>query len=323
MFQNVKKNSARLSAPSEVAPTSAVERGPFRIQVVAERAGVPAATLRAWERRYGVPSPARTTSSYRLYSVEDIERVRSMRQLCEGGMSASEAAKLVLATHPVLQPSPPSGDVLDEVKQRILRAADDFDSERLDAELLRLAFSGDAITVHERVVSPLLVEVGHSWAEGSLNVAQEHFLSERLEAMLRNALTFLRPAAGEPVFLACVSGEHHVLGLLGAALKLAGSGASPTLLGADTPPEAIAEVVARRRPRLVGLSVTRVPARPKTLFEAYSAAMDGVPWMVGGEAAAELGPIVESAGGHVAHADWHELALQLLGPARTTRKEHR
>lgn len=35
-------------------------RGPYRINVVAELVGVPSATLRAWERRYGVPSPDRS-----------------------------------------------------------------------------------------------------------------------------------------------------------------------------------------------------------------------------------------------------------------------
>ena len=37
--------------------------GRYRIHAVAEATGVPAATLRAWERRYGIPAPVRTTSA--------------------------------------------------------------------------------------------------------------------------------------------------------------------------------------------------------------------------------------------------------------------
>ena len=49
--------------------------GPFRINVAAELCGVPAATLRAWERRYGIPVPRRTPSAYRLYTAEDVEQI--------------------------------------------------------------------------------------------------------------------------------------------------------------------------------------------------------------------------------------------------------
>ncbi|WP_434422398.1 MerR family transcriptional regulator [Nannocystis pusilla] len=46
--------------------------GRYRIQSVAEMTGVSAATLRAWERRYGLPAPRRSSSAYRLYSDRDV-----------------------------------------------------------------------------------------------------------------------------------------------------------------------------------------------------------------------------------------------------------
>ena len=48
----------------------------YRINAVAEMTGVPAPTLRAWERRYGIPRPGRSESSYRLYSDADVAEVR-------------------------------------------------------------------------------------------------------------------------------------------------------------------------------------------------------------------------------------------------------
>ena len=68
------------------------ENGRYRIQSVAEMTGVSAATLRAWERRYGVPTPSRTASAYRLYGDEDVALVaqrpeaqgyRAVMALCE------------------------------------------------------------------------------------------------------------------------------------------------------------------------------------------------------------------------------------------------
>ena len=311
-FKLVKKTPPR-SAP-------AAAEGPFRIQVVAERSGVPAATLRAWERRYGIPVPSRTSAAYRLYSLRDVENVRAMRELCDRGMSAAEAAKTVLSTQVAAKPTPLLADPIEEAKRRILEAAAALDAERLDAELMRMAYAGDAFTLYERVVAPLLVNVGNLWTEGQVSVAQEHFLSERLETMLRNSLALMRPQSGPLVLMACVAGEHHVLGLLGAALQFSGWGARPILLGADTPPDAIRDAVGRRRPAIVGLSVQRVPARPKTLFDEYATAMDGVPWIVGGEASEEIGPIVERAGGLIApprSASWQRKILELLRAERS------
>jgi DNA-binding transcriptional MerR regulator len=70
--------------------------GRFRINWVADTTGVPEATLRAWERRYQVPKPSRTPSGYRLYSQEDVAQVHKMRELCEAGIAAADAAREVL-----------------------------------------------------------------------------------------------------------------------------------------------------------------------------------------------------------------------------------
>lgn len=68
----------------------------FRIHWVAQQTGVSEATLRAWERRYGVLTPDRTQSGYRVYSAEDVQKVLRMRELCRGGMAPSDAAALLI-----------------------------------------------------------------------------------------------------------------------------------------------------------------------------------------------------------------------------------
>ena len=50
-------------------------------------------TLRAWERRYGIPSPERTSSSYRLFSDHDIASIRKLKELCEGYTKGFIAAR--------------------------------------------------------------------------------------------------------------------------------------------------------------------------------------------------------------------------------------
>lgn len=279
-----------------------MQSGPYRIQVAAELCGVPPATLRAWERRYGVPVPRRTASAYRLYTVEDVELVKRMRELVDGGVSPSDAARIVLAipAAPVANDASEAPDGLDLARERLLSATQRYDGAAIDMELTRLSMLVDAQTLYERVVSPLVVEVGERWHGGVLSVAQEHLLSERLELTLRTALRTLEKPDGPVVLLGCVDQESHVIGLLGAALRFAASGARVVLLGAVTPPTAIGDAVRSMAPRLVGLSISVVTRGSRALLKAYGKACGTTPWVVGGPGAEEVEEEVTAAGGIVA-----------------------
>jgi MerR family transcriptional regulator, light-induced transcriptional regulator len=284
--------------------------GLYRIQIAAELCGVLPATLRAWERRYGVPIPRRTASAYRLYSPDDVELVRRMRDLIERGVSPAEAARSVLATPgtTVANDVAPLGvDGLELARGRLLAATQRYDAFAIDAELTRLSMLVDAQTLYEKVLGPVVIDVGERWHAGTMSVAQEHLLSERVEATLRAALRTLERPDGPVALLACVEGEAHVLGLLGAALRFSASGARVIMLGAVTPPSAVADAVATMSPRVVGLSVSATPKSPRALFKDYAKACGDIPWVVGGNAVTSVEQAVLEAGGLVAHgssSDW-------------------
>lgn len=279
-----------------------MQSGPYRIQTAAELCGVPPATLRAWERRYGVPVPRRTASAYRLYSAEDVDLVKRMRELVDSGTSPAEAARTVLASPALVSTleEPGGGDGLDLARSRLLAATARYDAAAIDGELTRLSMLVDAQTLYERLVSPLVVEVGERWADGSLSVAQEHLLSERVEAALRAALRTLDRPDGPVALLACVESEAHVIGLLGAALRFAAGGARVVMLGAVTPPSAIADAVRSMAPRAVGLSVSTTVKGAPALFRAYGKACGDTPWIVGGSSVEAVASAVAAHGGIVA-----------------------
>jgi MerR family transcriptional regulator, light-induced transcriptional regulator len=190
-----------------------------------------------------------------------------------------------------------------------------FDAPRLEAELARLSLLFDAVSLYEQIVSPLLFEVGRRWGEGTLSIAQEHFLSERLEAAVRGALKALERPEGPLVLVACLDRDQHVFGMLGAALRLAASGARVVVLGAMTPPEAVADAVAALSPSLVGLSACIAPKAPRALLRAYARACAGLPWVLGGPAAEALRAPVAKAGGFVALGaarDWQAHVRECL-----------
>jgi DNA-binding transcriptional MerR regulator len=288
------------SSTDQVTHVGSAGAGPFRINVAAELCGVPAATLRAWERRYGVPVPRRTASAYRLYTTEDVELVIRMRDLVDEGVSPAEAARVVLGSPAAVADEHVPIDGLELAQGRILSATQRWDAPAIDLELTRLSMLLDAQTLYERVVSPVLTEVGERWERGELSIGQEHLLTDRLELAVRASLRAVERAEGPLVLMACIDFEQHVLGLLGAALRFAASGAHTILLGAMTPASALGDAIRSMAPRLVGLSVSLPPVNPKVLFRGYGKACGSTPWVVGGTAAEGLRSVIEDAGGIVA-----------------------
>src|SRR5919112_4416454 len=66
----------------------------FNLKVVLKETGIAADTLRAWERRYGLPMPQRSAGGHRLYSQRDIETIKWLMKRQEDGLSISRAVDL-------------------------------------------------------------------------------------------------------------------------------------------------------------------------------------------------------------------------------------
>lgn len=282
-------------------------RGKYRIQTVAEMTGVPAATLRAWERRYGLPIPARTASAYRLYSDGDIGMIRRVRELCDSGMSPSEATRLVLDEQTKELDSAalaavPSEDAFGPMRTAILNAVDNLDVRRLERELDRATALGTATTIVDQVLRPVMLEVGDAWHAGTMSVAQEHLATEAVTSVARRLLALVQPDGDARLaVLGVFADDEHVFPLLSLGIHAAAWGWRVVLLGARTPPAAIKHVVAAMHPGLVGLSCTVAPFghRARELTDAYADAVGDTPWLVGGSGAAEIAKFVVARGGHV------------------------
>jgi DNA-binding transcriptional MerR regulator len=89
----------KASVVSEAGGSDRSERteppGVYSIGAVASMLGVPPATLRTWEERYGVVSPARTPAGQRLYSRNEVDQLRVVSAAIERGMSAADAHRLL------------------------------------------------------------------------------------------------------------------------------------------------------------------------------------------------------------------------------------
>ncbi|WP_437590759.1 MerR family transcriptional regulator [Sorangium sp. So ce1000] len=287
----------------------------YRIHVVSKMCGVSSATLRAWERRYGVPSPARTASAYRLYSDDDVAVIKKMRDHVNGGMAAAEAARMVLETAGPRAPvGTNGGDAFAGASERIVDAAVRFDPDGLEAEVNRALSLGPAVTIFERALGPALEHIGDLWHAGKITIAQEHLASQVLGATLLHLLRLAQPGeSGRRVLLAAFADEDHVLGLFGIGLRFCSWGFRSVVLGPRTPPAAIARAVEALAPDLVALTVAIPPLPPaaRELIDAYADACRGTPWIVGGAGAGALRPFIEARGGLVAASEVAEIRAQV------------
>jgi DNA-binding transcriptional MerR regulator/methylmalonyl-CoA mutase cobalamin-binding subunit len=229
----------------------------YTVRHASELTGIPADTLRMWERRYGVVTPERSDGGYRLYDEASLRRLLAMRALVGAGWSARQAAEQILtdAASGTDEPRPagaaPQGDT-----GALARAADTFDAAALDAAL----DAGFALGAFEQVVDrwlmPSLQEVGVGWREGSISVAGEHFVSASVQRRLAAAFDGAdRSAAGATVVVGLARGSRHELGVLAFATALRRAGIDVVYVGGDLPPEGWVAVVTERDPAAVVLGV--------------------------------------------------------------------
>jgi MerR family transcriptional regulator, light-induced transcriptional regulator len=227
----------------------------LRIGELSRRSGVSPELLRAWERRYGLVRPVRSPGGLRLYSLDDVERVRTMRRHLDAGVAAAEAASLATdAGSGLSNGGRAEGPRLGEERSELAAALDAFDDARAHAVFDRLLALVTVDALVADVVVPYLHDLGERWARGEVSVAQEHFASNLLRGRLLGLARGWGNGLGPLAVLACPSGEQHDLPLLMFGLVLRARGWRISYLGADTPIETVAEVAGSLDPALVVIS---------------------------------------------------------------------
>jgi DNA-binding transcriptional MerR regulator/methylmalonyl-CoA mutase cobalamin-binding subunit len=247
----------------------------LRIRTMARLTGVREATLRAWERRYGFPRPARAENNYRVYSRDELEAVRRVAQLLQEGFSASEAIEQVRRAR---GGELPTGV---QLRERFWSAVAALDAQEVDKVLDDASVEMTPLALCDGVLLPLLREMGDR-----LDVAREHLASALVRQRLRALVLAPGPTTGPRAVLACPAGEIHEGGLLAIGVHLRHLGWRLAVLGADTPVDAIATGARTLEADVVGLSlvVQRSSAELESIVSEVVRAVP-CPVAVGGPAA--------------------------------------
>jgi MerR family transcriptional regulator, heat shock protein HspR len=86
--------STRRKAELNDEPSSRSERGLYGISVASELSGLGPQTLRLYERR-GLLTPARTDGGTRRYSDDDLDRLRRISELLDGGVNLAGIGQIL------------------------------------------------------------------------------------------------------------------------------------------------------------------------------------------------------------------------------------
>ena len=289
----------------------------FNLKAVLRETGLAADTLRAWERRYGLPTPQRTAGGHRLYSQYDIETIKWLIARQAEGLSISRAVDLwneqtASGSDPLAALAPinmtisqsiptniPADTTLDSIRAEWIQACMNF-SEVQAEQALNKAFSifpVEAVCVD--VLQRGMSEIGNLWYENRASVQQEHFASglamRRLDALLSASPAPTRP---QTILMGCPASEWHTFTPLLLALLLRRRGLNVIYLGANVPTERFSETAQKVKANLVILVAQTLNSAAHLQHAALSLSAQKVNVAFGGRIFSLRPGIVEFVPGH-------------------------
>jgi len=233
-----------------------VEDELLTVAAVARRIGVAPATLRTWDRRYGLGPTLHQAGSHRRYCPADLAKLTLMRRLISIGVAPSDAAEQAKAHKGAVKIAKLVNNFehREELVDALHRAASILDKSFIETVLRKDIAEHGVIASWTEVIVPLLVIVGDEWERTGAGIEVEHMLSELLKSIMREGVPEIKkPKNAQPVLLAAVGEEVHCLALHALAAALAERGIESFFLGARTPLEAIDAMVRRSAPPAIFL----------------------------------------------------------------------
>jgi methanogenic corrinoid protein MtbC1 len=227
-------------------------------------------TLRAWERRYGLPSPHRGDQGYRLYSPYDVRLLRWLKHQNESGLSIGQAVKYLNELRkdgrdPVREigsVEEKTDESFNQVSLEILSR--NFEQYLLNyqnenaSEILRRAFSiYNVDQVLTEIIQATLVRIGDAWHKGEIPIAAEHFATHFCEQHLMGMFYASSiPTREGTIFAACAPGEMHQIGILSLVIMLRWRGWDVKYFGQNLSLERIQETLSVLKPISLLFSAT-------------------------------------------------------------------
>ncbi|MEZ4591164.1 MAG: MerR family transcriptional regulator [Chloroflexota bacterium] len=245
----------------------------FNLKVVLSETGVKAHTVRAWEKKYGLPKPTRSKGGHRVYTQHDISIVKWLMARLEEGMTIRRAAELWQSMEekggdPLdyvgyqvdeLNTIFEKGQTLGEIRQAWINSCLKFDDASAEKYLTQAFALYPIKMVCLEILQKSMVQVGDHWFENKATAQQELFTSakaiKRLSALLAGAPN---PTRLGRLLVACPPGEEHVFSILLLSLLLRYQGWNVVYLGPNLPLAQLETTINAIEPNVVILAAQRL-----------------------------------------------------------------
>ena len=235
--------------------TGAIEEK-LTVAAVARRIGVAPATLRTWDRRYGLGPSEHVEGQHRRYCPQDLAKLTMMRRLIIAGVSPSDAAEQARNFKGVVKISKlvKEFEVREDVVEALYKALQGLDRTFVEATLVHEIDTYGIEGAWTDVIVPTLFLIGEEWENNKKGIEVEHLFSEILKnAFYSRTVPLAKPLNPRPVLLAAVGEEVHSLPVYALAAALCERNIDSYVLGARTPIEAISTMVTRCAPPAIFL----------------------------------------------------------------------
>jgi DNA-binding transcriptional MerR regulator len=287
----------------------------FNLKAVVQETGLKPDTLRAWERRYGLPQPERTPGGHRIYSQHDIDTLKWLIERQDEGLSISRAVALwqdlaIEGRNPLIEYGDPEvdgavppplevGETLVQLRDNWIGACLEYDEKKAEYVLAQAFAVYPPETVCLEILQKGLAEIGMLWYEREATAQQEHFASalaiRRLEALIAAAPA---PTRTGRLLVGCPPLEEHVFSPLLLTLLLRRRGWEVVYLGANVPLDRMERTIAINKPRLAILTAQTLFTAATLMQMAELLHADEVPVAYGGLVFITIPEITERIPGH-------------------------
>lgn len=251
------------------------------VKAVSRLSGLSPHTLRAWERRYGVVSPARSPNGRRIYSMADVEKLNLLCRLTQLGHSIGNLVRLDMKELSsleercdrqlaIISEAPARELGTRQIAKELLIALSALDLDEVDRQILQARLATPVRSFVLEVAAPLMQEVGELVVHGKLGISQEHALSAILRTHLGDLLAQSRQASlvargtrlpRPALVLSTPEGDLHEFGILLAAILAGARGFRAHYLGPNMPPADLAHAALSTGARLVVLGCAETDSR--------------------------------------------------------------
>ncbi|MBN1340395.1 MAG: MerR family transcriptional regulator [Bacteroidales bacterium] len=208
--------------------------------------GIKAHTIRIWEKRYSLVEPKRTCTNIRYYDDDDLKRLLNISILNRNGIKISNIVNLSdeAISEKIINLSGNANDSGSQIENLVV-AMIDLDENKFEKifsnAVMSLGFEEAVLTI----IYPFFEKIGILWQIGTINPAQEHFVSNILRQKILVATNGIVTSPGpdsKSFLLYLPEGEHHELGLLFYQYLLRKHGQKVVYLGETVPFAALQEV---------------------------------------------------------------------------------